>query len=84
MNLGSILGDAADAAERTGGPANSRWRVNIRALDNYLRRDMSDARTQRIRVYPINGKDHVQRTVPLVSRLARELASAYRRPPSRQ
>lgn len=80
MQIASILGSDSDAAERTGGSA---WREDIRELDNYARRDMRDARTQRLKTYPVNGKGHIQRTVPLVSRLARELASAYRRPPSR-
>lgn len=80
VNLASILGGTEDLADRTGG---DRWRTNIRELYNYLRRDMRDARVQRERVYKINGKSHIQRTVPLVSRLAREIASAYRRPPSR-
>lgn len=78
------LGDTTDIAERTGGAIKSRWRTNIRELDAYLRRDMRDAQAQRLKAYPVNGPKHIQRTVPLVSRLARELASAYRRKPSRQ
>lgn len=60
------------------------WRENVRVLYDYLRRDMADERVQRLRRYPKNGPDHAPRTVPLVWRMARELATAYLRPAARQ
>lgn len=60
---------------RTGGAT---WRAAVRELYRYLRRDMSDARTQRTALYPKNGDKHVMRTVPFVWRIARELSSVER------
>lgn len=80
VQLASILGDTTDGVERTGG---TRWRENVRELENYLRRDMRDARVQREKTYTVNGKNHIQRTVPFVSRLVREIATPYRRQVSR-
>lgn len=72
----SLQGDDA-----TGG---KRWRDGIEALYRYLRRDQRDARKQREEVYPETWERHIIRTVPFVWSLARELATAYVRPPSRQ
>ena len=67
--------------ERAGG---SRWRDNIRILYQYLRRDMRDAREQREMHYPRTHERHIQKTVPIIFRIARELATLYVRPPSRE
>lgn len=58
----------------TGG---TRWRDTMRALHAYYRRDMRDAREQREELYPDNAHKHVQRTVPLVWSLTREMATSY-------
>lgn len=60
-----------------------RWRDEQRALYQYLRRDMRRAREERERLYPQTHDSHVIRTVPFVWSLARELATAYVRRPSR-
>lgn len=49
----------------------------MRALHSYYRRDMRDAREQREELYPENHVRHVQRTVPLVWALCREMATPY-------
>ncbi len=67
--------------DRAGG---DRWRELIRVLYQYLRRDMRDAREQRERYYPRTHDNHIQKTVPLVFRIARELATLYVRPPARE
>lgn len=56
----------------------------MRALYAYLRRDQQDARVQREKLYPKTWENHVIRTVPFVWSLARELATAYVRKPSRR
>lgn len=60
------------------------WRTDAKYIYAYLRRDMSDARNQRIKVYPDTGAGHIQRTVPLIYRLARELSTLYLRKPGRR
>ena len=67
--------------DRAGG---DRWRDLIRVLYRYLRRDMRDARDQRERYYPKTHSEHIQKTVPLIFRIARELATLYVRPPARR
>lgn len=67
--------------EATGG---QRWRDSIRALHQYWRRDMRDAREQRQELYPKSHSLHVQRTVPFVWSLCREMATAYVEPASRR
>lgn len=69
------------ASEDSGG---TNWRRNMLALYRYLRRDMRDARDQREKLYPKTWESHVIRTVPFTWSLARELATAYVRRPSRQ
>lgn len=59
------------------------WRTNAERIYEYLRRDMTDARRQRLLVYPDTGSGHIQRTVPLIYRLARELSTLYLRKPAR-
>lgn len=66
---------------QTGG---ARWREVMRALHEYLRRDMRDARTQEKALYPRTWDQHVVRTVPFVWALARELATAYIQEPGRR
>lgn len=65
------------------GTGGKRWRDCVAALYDYLRRDTSDARKQRLLHYPKNGASHILRTVPFVWRMARELATLYIRPPQR-
>ena len=67
--------------DRAGG---DRWRELIRVLYQYLRRDMRDARTQRELYYPRTHTNHIQKTVPLIFRIAREIATLYVRPPARE
>ena len=69
------------ADDRAGG---SRWREISRILYGYYRRDMPDALHEQRRLYPDNWDKPVQRTVPFVYRVARELASLYLRAPSRR
>ena len=72
--------ESASNANRAG---NRKWRTESRHLWNYLRRDMRDATEERKKRFPRTYDRHVMRTVPLVYRLARELATLYIRPPSR-
>lgn len=62
----------------------SEWRETTRRLWAYLHRDMSDALVQRQTLYPESWQRHVLRTSPFVWRLAKELATLYVYPPSRQ
>lgn len=66
---------------RAGG---DRWRRNSELLDQYLRREMQDAEKERKRVYPKTWDTQIQRTVPIIWRIARELATLYLRPPARK
>lgn len=70
----STLNRAWRTDEATGG---RRWRDSVRALHAYYRRDMRDARDQRELLYPLNWGQHVQRTVPLVWALCREMSTSY-------
>jgi hypothetical protein len=65
-------------------PGGAEWRERSKILYRYLVRDMQDARDQRAALYPKTHSSHVLRPVPLVYRLAVELASLYRRPPARR
>lgn len=65
---------------RAGG---TRWREVAKLLDQYRRREMIDAENERKRVYPKTWDTQIQRTVPLIWRMARELATLYLRPPAR-
>lgn len=65
---------------RTGG---TRWRENAEALFNYLRRDMRDAEIQRARLYPETWTTHIQRTVPFLWSITRELCTPYLEQPAR-
>lgn len=67
-------------AIRAGG---ARWRKNARLIYEYLRREMADAEEQRERLYPKTSTKQVQRTIPLIWRMARELSTLYLRPPAR-
>ena len=60
------------------GPGSRNWREKMRILWEYLHRDMTDARTQRAKLYPETHLKHVQRVVPFVWRVAREMASMRR------
>lgn len=74
------------AQRMSGGMAgiSPQWRDDARVIFEYLRRDMTDAYNQRIEVYPETGANHIQRTAPLIYRLARELSTLYLREPERQ
>ena len=61
-----------------GGPGTTLWRDKMRALWQYLHRDMEDARAQRKALYPETYRSHVQRVVPFIWRVAREMASMKR------
>ena len=67
--------------ERAGG---RRWRTVSRVLHEYYRRNFADARAEQKRLYPENYDKHVQRVVPFVYRVARELASLYLKAPARR
>jgi len=72
---------ASRSDERAGG---RRWRTVSKVLYQYYRRDMQDARDEQERLYPNNHDKHVQRTIPFVYRVARELASLYLKTPARR
>lgn len=54
-----------------------RWRKTATIIYGYLRREMSDAESERKRVYPRTWDTQIQRTVALTWRMARELATLY-------
>ena len=54
------------------------WREKMRVLWEMLHRNMRDARVQRQALYPKTWQSHVQRVVPFVWRVAREMASMKR------
>lgn len=60
------------------GPGSRDWRDKMRVLWQYLHRDMRDARVQRQKLYPKTWTTHVQRVVPFIWRVAREMASMKR------
>ena len=60
------------------GPGSANWREKMRVLWQYLHRDMTDAREQRKILYPKTWTSHVQRVVPFIWRVAREMASMKR------
>jgi len=60
------------------GPGSRSWRAKMKVLWQYLHRDMSDARVQRAILYPDTHETHVQRVIPFVWRVAREMASMTR------
>lgn len=68
----------------TGRTGADRWRSNAEALFYYLRRDMRDAEQQRQRLYPETWASMIQRTVPFVWSVARELCTAYLEAPARR
>lgn len=72
---------SAQPEDMTGG---YQWRENMRTLWQYGRRDMRDAKVQEKRLYPKNWEKHVIRPVPFVWSIGRELATAYRRKPTRR
>jgi hypothetical protein len=78
---GLSAGLATSTRDRAGG---SEWRETLRLLYAYLRRNMTDAATDRARLYPKTHKGHILKPVPFVYRLARELATLYVRPPVRR
>jgi hypothetical protein len=59
-------------------PGTASWRTKMEVLWQYLHRDMRDARKQRQSLYPETWHKHVQRVVPFVWRVAREMASMKR------
>ena len=59
-------------------PGTASWRTKMEVLWQYLHRDMRDARKQRQSLYPETWQKHVQRVVPFVWRVAREMASMKR------
>lgn len=65
---------------RAGG---TRWRKTARLNHQYLRREMRDAEDERKRVYPKTWETQIQRTVPLLWRMVREIATLYLRAPAR-
>lgn len=60
-----------------------RWRAKAKLIEGYRRRQMKDAENERARVYPDTHAEHIQRTVPLIWRISRELSTLYLRKPSR-
>lgn len=64
----------------TGGPE---WRATEAALFDYYRRSLNDARVQRRLKYPKRGADHIIVCPPFVWKVAREIATTYRRAPRR-
>ena len=68
----------------TGRAGGLRWLETTRQLYRYYCRDMTDARDQRRLYYPENHEHHIQRTVPWVWRVSRELGSLYLHAPSRR
>lgn len=77
----ALLSRAYLSSSATGGP---QWRETMRALYGYYRRDMRDAREQRAALYPKTHAYHVQRTVPFLWALVREMATAYVEAPLRR
>lgn len=75
---------ATPGRANTGRTGADRWRSNAEALFYYLRRDMRDAEQERQRLYPETWRSMVQRTVPFVWSVARELCTAYIDPPARR
>jgi hypothetical protein len=55
----------------------------VRALWNFYRRNMAEFEDDRKDRYPKTYRNHVLKTIPLVHRFARELATLYVRAPSR-
>lgn len=74
---------AAAAADEQAEPARQ-WHEKSRLLYRYYVRDMADVRKQRAVMYPDNHGSHVQRSVPFIARVARELGGIYLLPPSRR
>ena len=66
---------------RAGG---DRWRRKARLLYEYARREMRDAEDQRRQFYPDTWATHIQRTIPLTWRMAREMSTLYLRSPLRE
>jgi len=62
----------------------TKWANTSRILYKYLRRDFSDLEDELQILFPKTWQDRIQRPVPFVYRLARELAILHRRPPSRE
>lgn len=75
-----MLGARPTTTLRAGG---TRWRKSARLIYEYLRREMRDAEVERERLYPKTHKSQVQRTIPLIWRMAREMATLYLRAPAR-
>ena len=59
------------------------WRDTTESLYKYLRRDHSDLTDQLRAIFPKTWDDRIERPVPFIWRLARELASLYRKPATR-
>lgn len=85
--LGAQFGGGASTTpaslEQRDLPGGDRWRETTELLYQYLQRQMADARRQREELYPKTWSNQVQRTVPLVWRVSRELAKLYHRTPTR-
>ena len=73
-----IFSDTIDVTDRT------EWEDNVEALYNYLRRNHEDTLDQLKILYPRTWENHTLRPIPFVWRCARELATLYRKKPSRE
>ena len=73
-----IFSDTLDATDR------SEWDRNVQALYNYLRRNHEDTLEQLKALYPRTWDQHTLRPIPFVWRVARELATLYRKRPNRE
>lgn len=67
---------AANVQIKAGGQA---WRTAAQRIYEYLRGEMGDAEDQRKRIYEKTWESQIQRTVPLIWRMARERSTLYLR-----
>ena len=73
-----IFSETLDVTDRT------EWQQNVDALYNYLRRNNEDTLEQLKILFPRTWDQHTLRPIPFVWRVARELATLYRKRPSRE
>jgi len=73
-----IFSDTLAVIDRTA------WEQNVEALNKYLRRNHEDTLEQLKMLYPRTWSSHTLRPVPFVWRVARELATLYRKRPNRE
>ena len=62
----------------------ARWSDVTEKLWMYLRRDFTDFRDQLQELYPRNYDQMVQRSIPFIWNLARQVATLYLRGPARE